>query len=238
MVALDLKSSSAVACHAITLCCELPVHFQQDRKCNIEVLNATCDSKGVHHFLSRCIQIAKNYWWRWLPHCLYLHLTSGMRKTRDLREVDLPIWFFSQSCIVWTGSSCRNRGNTLQTLQKYYSNSVGNPLLYPSSLHSQNLFFCIRVPPQKIVHPLDPQSLQIRNRLIRDSGAPRFIFVVYWLELLVSVWLVFIVMVLVVSCLFGFVSSPIVTVSQIHFIFLFLCIFDDGKTSTCLHDCL
>ena len=119
----------------------------------------------------------------------------------------------------------------MQTLQKYYSNSVGNPLLYPSSLHSQNLFFCIRVPPQKIVHPLDPQSLQIRNRLIRDSGAPRFIFVVYWLELLVSVWLVFIVMVLVVACLFGFVSSPIVTVSQIHFIFLFLCIFDDGKTS-------
>ena len=39
----------------------------------------------------------------------------------------------------------------------------------------------------------------IRNHPIRDSGAPRFIFVVYGLELLVSVWCMFIVMVLVTS---------------------------------------
>ena len=52
----------------------------------------------------------------------------------------------------------------------------------------------------------------IKNHLIRASGAPRFTFDVYGLELLVSVWFVPIVLTLIVVCLFGCFSSPILAV--------------------------
>jgi hypothetical protein len=52
----------------------------------------------------------------------------------------------------------------------------------------------------------------IRNHLIRASDAPRFTFIVYGLELFVSVWFMSIVLALVVACFFGCFSSPILAV--------------------------
>ncbi len=78
---------------------------------------------------------------------------------------------------------------------------------YPRSVTSITFFFnsCLKT---TLIYSLDT----IRNQPIRDSGAPRFMFVVYGLELLVSVWFVSIVLVLVVACLCGYVSSPILVV--------------------------
>jgi hypothetical protein len=52
----------------------------------------------------------------------------------------------------------------------------------------------------------------IRNYIIQASGALRFTFVVYGLELLVIVLFVFVVVNLVVLVLYGCFSSPILVV--------------------------
>ena len=62
---------------------------------------------------------------------------------------------------------------------------------------------------------------EIRNQTIRDSGAPRFRFVVYRLQLLVGVWFVSLVLTLVVACLFGRVSSPFLVVTLYVYIYMY-----------------
>ena len=82
------------------------------------------------------------------------------------------------------------------------------PLLFCFSRHKKNkknsLFNCLK---STILY----FPAVIRNNPIRDSDVSRFNFAVYGLELLVSVWFVIIVTALVFACLFGCVSSPILT---------------------------